>query len=199
MTRIDQPLNKIRRSNHAKDDDWIQAFLTRGAMGTMATCIDDQPFQVTRNYAYDASREAIYMHGARKGRTFENIQENSKICFSVSEMGRLLPADEALEVGIEYAGVVVFGQAQIVDDEAEATYGLQLLLDKYFPHLKPGKDYTPITPKALKTTAVLRIDIESWSGKAVEVEDDYPGAFYFNALSQKSEPAGTHTIPDEES
>jgi nitroimidazol reductase NimA-like FMN-containing flavoprotein (pyridoxamine 5'-phosphate oxidase superfamily) len=94
-------------------------------------------------------------------------------------MGRLLPADEALEVGIEYAGVVVFGRVTIVDDQAEATHGLQLLLDKYFPHLKSGTDYKPIDPDALKITAVFRIDIESWSGKEKRVADDFPGAFYY--------------------
>jgi nitroimidazol reductase NimA-like FMN-containing flavoprotein (pyridoxamine 5'-phosphate oxidase superfamily) len=111
MMNDTQPLNKIRKSSRAKDDTWIQKFLTRGAMGTIATALESQPFLVTRNYAYDKGRHAIYMHGARKGRTFDNIQANNKICFSVSEMGRLIPADEALEVSIEYAGAVVFGTA----------------------------------------------------------------------------------------
>jgi len=174
-----QPLNKIRRSNQAKDDAWIRKFLHRGAMGTMATSRDDQPFLVTRNYAYDEERHAIYMHGAMKGRTFNNIQANNRVCFSVSEMGRLLPADEALEVGIEYGGVVVFGITAIVDDQVEATHGLRLLLEKYFSHLEYGVDYKPIVPDALKITAVIRIDIESWSGKEKVVEDNYPGAFTY--------------------
>jgi nitroimidazol reductase NimA-like FMN-containing flavoprotein (pyridoxamine 5'-phosphate oxidase superfamily) len=179
MMNDTQPLNKIRRSSRAKDDTWIQKFLTRGAMGTIATALESQPFLVTRNYAYDKGRHAIYMHGARKGRTFDNIQANNKICFSVSEMGRLIPADEALEVSIEYAGVVVFGTATVVDDPDEATHGLELLMAKYFPHLEYGVDYKPIVPEALKITAVFRIDIESWSGKEKAVEDDFPGAFYY--------------------
>jgi nitroimidazol reductase NimA-like FMN-containing flavoprotein (pyridoxamine 5'-phosphate oxidase superfamily) len=179
---VPQPLNKIRHSDRAKGDDWIRKFLHRGAMGTLATTRDDQPFLVTRNYAYDTGRHAIYMHGARKGRTFENIQANNKVCFNVSEMGRLLPADEALEVGIEYAGVVVFGIATLVDDPAEATHGLRLLLEKYFPQLEYGLDYKPILPDALKITAVIRIDIESWSGKEKAVEDDYPGAFTYGEV-----------------
>jgi nitroimidazol reductase NimA-like FMN-containing flavoprotein (pyridoxamine 5'-phosphate oxidase superfamily) len=177
------PLNKIRRKELVKDDAWIRKFFERGAMGTMATCIGDQPFLVTRTYAYDTERHAIYLHGARKGRTFENIQANKKVCFSVSEMGRLLPANEALEVGVEYAGVVVFGAANIVDDPEEATHGLRLLLDKYFPQLEYGVDYKPILPEALKTTAVIRIDIESWSGKEALEKDEYPGAFFYEDLA----------------
>jgi len=187
MTNSVQPLNKIRRSDRAKEDSWIRNFLHRGAMGTMATSRDDQPFLVTRNYAFDDESNAIYMHGARKGRTFENVQSNNKVCFSVSKMGRLLPADEALEVGIEYAGVVVFGKATIIEDEAEATHGLQLLLDKYFPQLKSGTDYKPIAPQNLKTTAVFRIDIESWSGKEKAVEEEFPGAYYYEEILKSDE------------
>ncbi len=176
------PLNKIRRRERVRDDEWIRQFLLAGAMGTMATAVDGQPFLVTRNYAYDQAQRAVYLHGAQKGRTYENVRINNRVCFSVSEMGRLLPADEALEVGVEFAGVVLFGRVHIVEDPTEAHHGLQLLLDKYFPHLKPGADYAPINPEALKITAVYRIDIESWSGKARAAASDFPGAFTFGAF-----------------
>jgi len=175
-------LNKVRRRERVQDEDWIRGFLLAGAMGTMATAVEGQPFLVTRNYAYDPHRHAIYMHGARKGRTYENVLTNNRVCFSVSEMGRLLPADEAVEFGVEFAGVVLFGCASIVEDPAEAQHGLQLLLDKYFPHLKPGRDYAPITPEGLKITAVYRLDIESWSGKAKMAAPDFPGAFTFGTF-----------------
>jgi nitroimidazol reductase NimA-like FMN-containing flavoprotein (pyridoxamine 5'-phosphate oxidase superfamily) len=174
-----KPINKIRRSDRAKDDAWIRGFLHRAPIGVIATARDDQPFLVSRNFSYDEERHAIYIHGAKKGRTYENVRENPRVCFSVSEMGRLLPADEAIEFGVEYAGAVVFGRAALVEDPSEAAYGLQLLMDKYFHHLKSGVDYAPIVPEAMKVTAVFRIDIESWSGKEKKVADDFPGAFYF--------------------
>ena len=177
-----QQLNKIRRKEKSKDDDWIRSFLHRGEMGTMATAVGEQPFLVTRNYAYDEDRHVIYLHGAVKGRTFENVKANPRVCFSVSEMGRLLPDTKAQEFGVEYAGVVVFGTATIVKDTDEATHGLQLLMDKYFPQYELGKDYEPISEATLKITAVYRIDIESWSGKEKKVQDDFPGAFYFKNM-----------------
>ena len=179
MADANNPLTKIRRHKLAKDDEWIENFLIHGAMGTLATCIGDQPFLVTRNYAYDPQKRVIYLHGALKGRTYENIHKNNRVCFSVSEMGRLLPADEAVEFGVEYSGVIVFGRIQIVDEETEATHGLYLLLEKYFPHLTPNKDYKPITPEAVKITAFLRIDIDCWSGKETREREDYPGAFSY--------------------
>jgi hypothetical protein len=44
--------------------------------------------------------------------------------------------------------------------------------------LQPGRDYRPPVPEELKRTTVMRIDIESWSGKKKEV-GDFPGAFFF--------------------
>jgi uncharacterized protein len=53
----------------------------------------------------------------------------------------------------------------VVEDAEEAKRGLQLIMDKYFPVLRPGVDYEVATDDDLKVTAVFRVDIESWSGK----------------------------------
>jgi len=177
--KSEKDLTKIRRGKLAKDDAWIKSFLHKAPYGVIATSVSDQPFLVTRNFVYDEEKHAIYIHGAPNGRTLGNILINPRICFSTSQMGRLLPANKACEFGVEYAGVVVFGQAHLVVDPLEARHGLQMLLDKYFPQLKPAVDYQPITEKDLKTTAVIRFDINSWSGKMVEERDEIPGAFIY--------------------
>ncbi len=75
------------------------------------------------------------------------------------------------------AGVVAFGRGRVVEDREEARTALQMLLDKYAPHLRPGVHYRPSTDEELRRTAVYRIDIETWSGKQKEVAEDFPGAF----------------------
>jgi nitroimidazol reductase NimA-like FMN-containing flavoprotein (pyridoxamine 5'-phosphate oxidase superfamily) len=172
----------IRRKERGKDDAWIKAFLERAEFGTMATALGDQPFLVTRNFAYDKAAHAIYMHGAKKGRTYESAVDMPQVCFSASEAGRLLPGKRAMDLGTEFSGVVLFGRLQVVDGLAEARDGLQLLCDKYFPHLEPQVDYEPITDADLEVTAVLRIDIESWSGKESKAAEDFPGAYYFKDI-----------------
>ncbi|MBE2272380.1 MAG: pyridoxamine 5'-phosphate oxidase family protein [Anaerolinea sp.] len=173
------PLNEVRRTDRAVfDDDWIVKLLHRAPQGMLATVNNGQPFINSNLFVYDPENHAIYTHTARIGRTRSNVEEEERVCFSVTEMGRLLPADEALEFSVEYTGVVVFGHASIVEG-GEAERGLQLLLDKYFPHLQPGRDYRPIQPEELKRTSVFKIAVESWSGKKKEVEADFPGAFLY--------------------
>ncbi len=183
----DKPITHARRQDRAiTDEAWIRAFLHRADFGALATVHDGQPFINTNLFAYDEAAHAIYTHTARAGRTRSNVAEDGKVCFSISEMGRLLPAAEALEFSVEYAGVMVFGTAVFVADPVEAEHGLQLLLDKYAPHLRPGRDYRPIIPAELKRTAVYRINIESWSGKQKQAPDDFPGAYRYEDVAPET-------------
>ena len=163
---MDKAFNKVRRHDREiTDTAWIIALLNRADYGVLATCKDGQPFTVARNFSYDAENHAIYFHGARKGRTFENAEAGGKANLNVSEMGDWLIADRAMNFGVKYKGVVVFGQLSIVDDANEAKHALQLLMDKHFPDLRPDVDYKAMTDVDLKVTAVIRMDIDSWSGK----------------------------------
>ena len=177
-------LSKVTRADRAvRDDGWIKELLHRAAAGALATAAPveetggPQPFLSTLLFVYDSERHAIYLHTARRGRVWENLRANPRVCFSAFQMGRLLPAGQALNFSVEYASVVVFGKAILVEDAGEAEQALQQMLDKYFSHLKPGADYRPITVEERDATAVYRLDIEEWSGKKKEVGADFLGAF----------------------
>lgn len=175
-----QPRAQVRRRDRAvTDDGCIRDFLKRAMFGTLATVRDGQPFVNMNIFVYDETANALYLHTARAGRTRSNIEAEERVCFGVGEMGRLLPAPTAKNFSVEYAGVVVFGRATIVDDDVEAERALQQLLDKYAPHLRPGRDYRAIQPEELAVTSVYRIDIDEWSGKRKVAPADHPGAFLY--------------------
>lgn len=157
-----------RRRDRGKDDDWIRAYLEAGAWGVFAIPVGTGPPHVNSNlYVYVGDPDRIYFHSARIGVLPEALSspEGIPVSFTVAEMGRLLPADEALEFSVEYSGVVVTGRASRVADTEEARAALQALLDRYAPHLEPGRDYRAIAPDEMKRTEVYRLDVETWSGK----------------------------------
>lgn len=158
-----------RRDRQIESDEEIRSLLEAGQVGFIATSVDDQPYLHSNLYWYDADTHRIYFHTAREGRTRNNIEANPAVCFSIGEMGRLLPAETALDFSVEYSGVVVFGRARWIEDPSEAEYGLQGLLDKYFPELDPGVDYRSITPEEITRTSVFAVEIETWSGKRKQV------------------------------
>ena len=163
---MDASLTKVRRKDREiTDKNWIVALLNRAGYGVLATCKDGQPFTVARNFSYDEKKHAIYFHGARKGRTFESAETGALANLNVSEMGEWIISDRAMNFGVKYKGVVVFGKLSLVDDAEEAKYALQLLMDKHFSDLRPDVDYEATTDIDLKVTAVIRMDVDAWSGK----------------------------------
>lgn len=179
-TTTKKSLTDMRRRDRAVEDDhWIRGFLDDRPIGVLATVAEGQPFLNPNLFVYDSEAHAIYTHTARVGRTRTNVEGVDKVCFSVSSMGRLLPAEAALEFSAEFESVTVFGRGTVITHTEEARRALQLLMDKYFPHLRPERDYRPISDEELSRTSVYRIEVIEWSAKRKQVEPDFPGAFHY--------------------
>lgn len=177
-----------RRGGRSRDEAWIRGFLHRGDAAVLASVLEGRPFCLPRIFAFDDERNAVYVHGAYGGETGRVLEAAAgaddpgrgvPMSLTVFEMGRLLPADEALEFGVEFASVIAKGRAVEVEDPEEAEHGLLLLMAKYAPHLEAGTDYRAIAPEEVQRTSVIRIDIESWSGKEKTAPEDFPGAYRF--------------------
>lgn len=174
----------MRRRDRAVDDDgWIERLLATAPVGALATVEGDQPFQNVNLFVYDGERRSVYVHTAHRGRTRSNVELGARGSFAVFEMGRLLPADTALEFSVEYASVVAFGPVALVPGDDEAERALHALLDKYAPHLARGRDYRAVTADELRRTTVMRLDVERWSGKRKAVPAGFPGAFTYPTWS----------------
>lgn len=170
-----------RRRDRAKDEGFIRAALRELPWGTLAVPAGEGPPHVNTNiFVHEDDPDRIYLHTARIGALADAVRAAGDggipATFTASTMGRLLPADTALEFSVEYAGVTAFGTLHEVDEPGEATSALQAILDRYAPHLAPGRDYREIVAEELRRTAVYRLDIEGWSGKQ-KVVDEHPGAF----------------------
>jgi len=174
----------MRRSDRAMDEAWIKTLLHQAPYGSTATVHDGQPYIHSSNFAFDEDNKRIYTHSAKVGRTPANIDAHEKVSFSVSKMGRLLPADKALDFSVEFSGVIVFGRARRVGTKDEAIHGLKLIMAKYAPHLEYGKDYSGISDEDLKRTGVFCIDIDSWTGKQKKVEEDFVGAYEYDDITE---------------
>jgi nitroimidazol reductase NimA-like FMN-containing flavoprotein (pyridoxamine 5'-phosphate oxidase superfamily) len=154
-----------RLPEYQRDDDWIRAFLREAKVGHIASVRGDQPFINPTTFWFDEANHQIIFHSNVTGRIRSNIENNSRVCFEASEMGRMLPSNVALEFSLQFRSVIVFGKARFVDNPEEARRVLYRLIDKYFPRMTPGKEFRAITDKELKRTSIYAIKIEEWSGK----------------------------------
>jgi hypothetical protein len=154
-----------RLPEYKREQEWIRAFLREARVAHIASARDGQPFLTPSTFWFDEENHQIIFHSNITGRFRSNIENNPRVCLEVSELGKMLPSNVALEFSLQYRSVVVFGTARLVSDLQEARRVLYGLIRKYFPLLTPGREFREITDKELRATSVYALRIEEWSGK----------------------------------
>lgn len=152
---------KMRRFKQELPEKESQRILSSGKYAVWAVDGDDEyPYAVPINYVYDGN--TIYIHCARQGHKTDSIVRNPKCSMCIVEKDDVIPE----EFTSYFRSVIVFGKAEIVEDESQRLNALRLLCDKY----SPGIDPTDEIARFLKTVCIVRIDIDRITGKeAIEL------------------------------
>jgi nitroimidazol reductase NimA-like FMN-containing flavoprotein (pyridoxamine 5'-phosphate oxidase superfamily) len=159
------PTDHQRRPENQRDDEWVRGFLRTAQVAHVASARDGQPFINPTTFWFDETHHRIIFHSNVAGRVRDNLEHDPRVCIEVSELGRFLPSNTPLEFSLQYRSAVVFGAARVLDDAEEQRRVMYGLIGKYFPALRPGHEFGPITDKDLKRTSVYAVDIQAWSGK----------------------------------
>lgn len=113
----------------------IDQFLTCTRIGRLGVILDCGPYVIPMGFAYDGKK--VFFHTCCKGQKMDALKKNSRVCFEV---------DEALSDATMSKSVIVFGTAELIDDEKMMIPYLQKLIDKYRVPMafddymrKPGK------------------------------------------------------------
>ena len=171
-TSEDERISIRRKDRLVEDESWIKDVLRYEPYCTVATSVNDQPFVRPSAFYYAEDDNAIYIHGAHQGRAVDNVKTNKNVCLSVFITGKMRGHKRAFEFFTEVAGVIVFGEASLVEDDQKKHEVMQLLFEKHVPHLTVNIDYEPASQAEIEQTAVYKISIESWSGKMKWTDDD---------------------------
>ena len=114
----------------------IDQFLTCTRIGRLGMVFEDGPYVVPVGFAYAEGK--VFFHTCSKGLKMESLRKNTNVCFEV---------DEALSDATMSKSVIIFGKAEIIEDEQRMIPYLQKLIDKYRVPLnfdeynrKPGRN-----------------------------------------------------------
>lgn len=132
--------------------------LGRAEVLRLAMCVDGQPYVVPLNFAYEDGR--IWLHTGREGLKMDYLRANPRVCFEVSVDVATVSADLPCRFSVRYQSVIGFGRAVEIMDEAERRQGLNILVRRY-----AGEGAGPLNEEAVTRTCILRIDIDSMTGK----------------------------------
>ncbi|MBA4699766.1 MAG: pyridoxamine 5'-phosphate oxidase family protein [Ruminococcus sp.] len=148
---------EMRRTDRQLTEEETMQILQDNQYGVLSTVsMDGYPYGVPMSYAYANGK--IYFHGTNaNGLKKENIEHNSKACFTVVGNTEVLPS----KFSIKYESVIAFGQIKIFEDTQDV---LRKLIQKYSPeYLENGEKYIST---AMKNVTVYEFEIESVTGKA---------------------------------
>ncbi len=155
----------------------LNNILDAGFIGYVSFIYDDRAISLPM--AYGRSGSSIYLHGSLKNRMFSTLIESKKVSMTVMHLDGLVLARSAFHHSANYRSATIFGDLSIVDEEAAKTKALKCIID----HMIPGRweHLRPISQKDIKSTLVVKIDIQTASAKirnervVDEKEDlDYP-------------------------
>ena len=152
----------MRRKNRAmKTPGEMEDLLGKMRVGRLAMSTEEGPYAVAVNYIFWEGR--IYFHSALEGRKIEALRADPRVCFEVDDIGPQVLWDQGCGISQIYRSVICFGKAEFVEGAAEKRRILEAMVREFVPARCSAR---PLREENVDRTAVIRIDIESMSGKA---------------------------------
>jgi nitroimidazol reductase NimA-like FMN-containing flavoprotein (pyridoxamine 5'-phosphate oxidase superfamily) len=161
-----------KRGNYEREP--VYQVLDEGFICHVGFVIEGRPVVIPTGYARDGDR--LYIHGSQASRMLRALKTGIDTCLTVTLVDGLVLARSAFHHSMNYRSVVVFGRAEIVDDEAEKVAALRALSE----HFIRGRwdDVRAPSKLELKATTVLSLALTEVSAKVrtgppLDDEEDY--------------------------
>ena len=125
----------------------------------------DYPYILPLNFGVkyfgsaDGGKVVLYFHGAKQGYKYELIARDPRASFEMDCCHELDSDEERGYCTMNYMSVIGRGRLEIVEDEAEKLEALTILTDHYH------EQHFAFNPAAIPRTTVMRLEVESMSGK----------------------------------
>ena len=148
----------MRRADmEIKDRAEIDAVIRCCKVCRLGLCAEGEAYIVPMCFGYDG--EALYFHGAEKGKKIDMLRENPRVCFEFDVLDEVAGSEKACDWDMHYRSVIGFGTAELLDDTAAKEEALQSIMSQY-----TKKAFT-FPEKMVQHTCVIRVTIESVTGK----------------------------------
>jgi len=155
----------MRRSRQALSREECEKLLREGSSGVLAVTGDEGwPYAVPLSYVWRDG--AIYFHCARTGHKLDAIRKDNRVSFCVVGQDRIVPE----EYTTYFRSVIVFGRAQIMEDQAEIRAAIEILAEKYHPADTP-EHRGHMIDREIAAMCMVKIIPEQITGKeAIELK-----------------------------
>ena len=129
----------------------------RAMVCRIAMCDGQTPYMVSMCFGY--AGDCLYLHCASEGKKIDILKRNPRVCFEVDVDQEPVRGAQPCEWSLRYRSVIGFGNAVFVEESEEKKRALDLLMEQF------GGEASSYPENALGRVTILRIDIESLTGK----------------------------------
>jgi uncharacterized protein len=163
--------NEIKQTDRTKlkrlpkrgnfDRETVNKILDEAIICHVGFTVENQTFVIPTGFA--RSGENLLIHGSAASRMMRNLSEGIDVCVTVTLIDGLVLARSAFHHSMNYRSVVIFGRAELIEDETEKYKALRLFTEHIIPHR--WHEIREPNAKELKGTTVLRLPITEASAK----------------------------------
>jgi nitroimidazol reductase NimA-like FMN-containing flavoprotein (pyridoxamine 5'-phosphate oxidase superfamily) len=155
--------NKVVRGakREMNDAQTVYAILDAGFLCHVAFQYQGQTMMIPT--AYGREGDNLYLHGSTKNFMLNQIYNVQTICISVTHLDGIVLAKSLFHTSVNYRSVVLFGKAELIEDENERLNGMKIITENI---VKGRWDEVNVGDEnQLKATMVVKFKIEKASAK----------------------------------
>ena len=147
-----------RKDRERTDAAFFEAVFAASEVLFLALTNGDAPYCLPVNFAYDRTRDRalLYIHCAHEGLKLDCVRSDPRVAFSCATDIHIDCENSATY----YKSVCGTGRALVVEDMAEKCHALDCISARY-----TSRCPRPTPEDAARRVTILRIDIESLTGK----------------------------------
>ncbi len=146
-----------RKDKEISDEAEIKAVIKKANVCRLGMVSGNKPYIVPLCFGYSGG--VLYFHGSLKGRKIDLILENPNVCFEFDLLTETVKSENACEWSMRYQSVIGFGKAFFIEDAEAKRNAISIIMGQY-------SDRSFEFPEnMLKATAVIKVEIESLTGK----------------------------------
>ncbi|HUQ33518.1 MAG TPA: pyridoxamine 5'-phosphate oxidase family protein [Pyrinomonadaceae bacterium] len=162
----------------------VNAILDEGFICHVGFIADAHPVVIPTGYGRLGDK--LYLHGSAASRMLKALREGIDVCVTVTLVDALVLARSAFHHSMNYRSVVVFGKAEVVEEESEKMKALHAFTDHIMR--RRWEESRPPTSQELRATIVLALSLDEASAKIrtgppIDDDEDYSIPVWAGELS----------------
>lgn len=139
------------------DPKKIESIVRKARVCRLGLSDGNRPHVIPMCFGY--GENTLYFHTGKKGKKMEILQKNNQVCFEMDVDLEIIPADNPCKWNMLYRSVVGYGRAFVLEDPAEKTKALDVIVRHY------GGPVVAYDEKIVNALAVIKVEIDSMTGK----------------------------------